>query len=396
MIVVSRLFSSESIKQASFKSPLVETLPGSCFVKRKDYVQQELIVKKNKLEAGNVFHRAGPTEKIAFEASRTNVAIVNAGGLCPGINNVLYDLVYTLEKLYHIDNIYGIRNGFSGLGKYNMLELSVEDIEGIQHDSGSLLGTSRGALDVEKFSLLMDDHGINQLYVIGGNGTHKGAFELSKHTDVSIVCIPKTIDNDLPIIDKSFGYETAVEQAKKSIMSAYYEAKDTENGLGIVKVMGRHCGWIALSACLSSYNVDVCLIPEYPYQTEKLMKYVKSVMRNKGFCLMVVAEGGAEGEQTDIGMHLKELFRNTYCVKYIDPTYIIRSVPANTSDCLYCKLLAQSAVHAGMSGYSGCTVGLVNNKLCIIPLNEITSETNYVSEMMWNRLLQSNLQPNLN
>ena len=244
-----------SIKKTSFKSPLVETLPGSCFVKRKDYVQQELIVKKNnKVESGNVFHRAGPTEKIAFEASRTNVAIVNAGGLCPGINNVLYDLVYTLEKLYHIDNIYGIRNGFSGLGKYNMLELSVEDIEGIQHDSGSLLGTSRGALDVEKFSLLMDDHGINQLYVIGGNGTHKGAFELSKHTDVSVVCIPKTIDNDLPIIDKSFGYETAVEQAKKSIMSAYYEAKDTENGLGIVKVMGRHCGWIALSAvCRNAY-----------------------------------------------------------------------------------------------------------------------------------------------
>lgn len=397
MIVVNRLFTSEGIKKASYKSPLVETLPNTCFVKRNDYVKQKLSLNENKVELGNLFHRAGPTEKIAFDASRTNVAIVNAGGLCPGINNVLYDLVYTLEKLYNINNIYGIRNGFTGLGKYNMLELSVEDIEGIQHDSGSLLGTSRGALNIEQFSLLMDDHGINQLYVIGGNGTHKGAFELSKHTDVSIVCIPKTIDNDLPIIDKSFGYETAVDQAKKSIMAAYYEAKDTENGLGIVKLMGKHCGWIALSACLSSYNVDVCLIPEYPYQTEKLIKYVENVIHNKGFCLMVVAEGvQSDGGQNDIGIHLKSLFQNTYCVKYIDPTYIIRSVPANTSDCLYCKLLAQSAVHAGMSGYSGCTVGYVNNKLCIIPLDEITSKINYVSEIMWNRLLQSNLQPNLN
>tara|TARA_Y100000389_G_scaffold201216_1_gene243337 strand:- start:2585 stop:3778 length:1194 start_codon:yes stop_codon:yes gene_type:complete len=397
MIVVNKLFTSESIKKASYKSPLVETLPSTCFVKRKDYIQQDLIVKRNNVEIGNVFHRAGPTEKIAFDTSRTNVAIVNAGGLCPGINNVLYDLVYTLEKLYNINTIYGIQNGFTGLGKYNMLELSVEDIEGIQHDSGSLLGTSRGVLDVEKFSLLMNDNRINQLYVIGGNGTHKGAFELSKHTDVSIVCIPKTIDNDFPIIDKSFGYETAVEQARQCIMSAYYEAKDTENGLGIVKLMGRHCGWIALNACLSSYNVDICLIPEYPYQTEKLIEYVKYVMQNKGFCLIVVAEGvQSKGEQNDIGLHLRELFHNTYCVKYIDPTYIIRSIPANTSDCLYCKLLAQSAVHAGMSGYTGCTVGYVNNKLCIIPLDEITSKTNYVSEMMWNRLLQSNLQPNLN
>ena len=396
MKVVSKLFGSEHIKTPSYTSPLVETLPGSCFVKRKDYVEQKLILNKNKDKTGNLFHRAGPTKKIAFDTSRTNVAIVNTGELCPGINNVLYDLVYTLEKLYNIKNIYGIRNGFTGLGKYNMLELCVEDIESIQHDGGSLLGTSNGALDVEKFSVLMNDHNINQLYVIGGSRTHKSAYELSKHTDVSIVCIPKTINNDLPIIDKSFGYETVVEQAKKSIMSAYYEAKDTENGLSIVKLMGREVGWIALSACLSSYNVDVCLIPEYPYQTEKLMKYVNSVMRKKGFCLIVVAEGCAEEEQIDIGIHMKELFHDIYSVKYVDLTYIIRSVPANTSDCLYCKLLAQSAVHAAMSGYSGCTIGLVNNQLCIIPLDEITSDINYVSEVLWNRLLQSNLQPNLN
>lgn len=408
MRVLNALIPNSQIRRRSYVNPLVDKLPKSCFVKKNEFVKQDMVITRHD-HPGNIFHKAGPMKHIAFDPNRTTTAIVNAGGLCPGINNVIYDLVYTLERLYNVDQIYGIMNGFTGLGKYNMLELDIDGIEGIQYESGSLLGTSRGIMDPNKMSEMLRNHNIDQLFVIGGDGSHKGAHALSKVTDTSIVCIPKTIDNDLPIIDRSFGYNTAVEKAKESIMSAYYEAKDTENAIGIVKLMGRSCGWIALSACLSSYNVDVCLIPEYGFRISKLKEYVKRIMSEKGFCLMVFAEGVdiVEGmdegivtaetrphSNVDSGVYLKNLFQEDYCVKYIDPTYMIRSVPANTNDCLYCKLLAQSAVHSAMSGYTDCTVGYVNNNLCVIPLDEITRQTNYVSDVMWNRLLLSNLQPN--
>jgi 6-phosphofructokinase 1 len=372
-------------------SPLINTLPKRCFIKPMQRVFD------NDDSKGNIY-KAGPTTNISFKSNTTKVAIVNAGGLCPGINNVIYDLVYSLEKLYNVNDIYGIQYGFTGISKYNMLELCVKDVENIQHDRGSFLGTSRGVLDAKKVSVLLDDHKINQLYVIGGDGSHKGAYELTKHTDISIICIPKTIDNDLPVIDRSFGFHTATERAKEFIMAAYSEAKDTEYGLGIVKLMGRNCGWIALSASMASYNVDVCLIPEYEFKMDSLKSYLTNVMNEKGYCVLVIAEGisvpGYENE--DIGLYFKQVFENIYNVKYIDPTYLIRAYPANTSDTLYCKMLAQSAVHAGMSGYSGITVGHVDNNMCIIPLEDVINKKNYVPEMMWYKLLHSNLQPDLN
>lgn len=355
----------------------------------------------------NFFHKAGPMKHIAYDVtnnpSEIRVAIMNAGGLCPGINNVIYDLVYALENLYNVTNIWGVRNGFSGFMKYNMVDLSVETIEGIQHESGSILGTSRNYIDIVKIFSSIVDHNINHLYIIGGDGTHKCAHKLHEyfknylsHYDISIVCIPKTIDNDIPIIDKSFGFDTAVDKAKSAIMSAYYEAKDTENGLGVVKLMGRNSGWIALTASLASHNVDVCLIPEYVFTIEKLKGYVSDVMRKKGFCVIVVAEGVTiQDYNDDIGLYIKNIFKDDYCVKYIDPTYLIRALPANTSDSIYCKLLALSAVHTMMNGYTNCTVGLVNNKLCVIPLEEIIADTSYVTKMWWFRLLESTLQPEL-
>ena len=381
-----------------YTNPLTKTLPKKCFVTNNDVVLKNAKLNlTDKNDNLDVYLKAGPTEKIAYEPCKTNVAIVNAGGLCPGINNVIYDLVYSLENLYEVKNIYGIRNGYTGVCKYNMMDLNTNSIEGIQHTSGSVLGTSRGVIDPTKVVDYLETRDISQLYVIGGDGTHKGAFEFAKHTDVAIACLPKTIDNDLPIIDKSFGFETAVEKAKDFIMSAYSEIISTENCVGIVKLMGRNCGWIALYAALSSNNVDVCLLPEYPTDENKLFEYVRKLVETKGHCMIVVAEGVRMNDCGDVGIYLKDHLSECYHVKYIDPTYLVRAVPANTTDSIYCKLLAQSAVHACMSGYSGFTVGHVNNKMSIIPLEEIVNNTNFVSEKdsMWIRLLLSNLQPDL-
>lgn len=392
----------QPVHERKYSSPLNLKLPKKSFITKHDVINKNTHVNtkltKNN-ENDNYYLKAGPYQEIAFDTSATNVAILNAGGLCPGINNVIYDLVHTLENLYGISNIYGIQNGFTGVYTYNMLPLSMESIEGIQHESGSYLGTSRGEMQSEKIIEYLKMRNIHQLYIIGGDGTHAGSNELSKLTksDISVACLPKTIDNDLPIIDKSFGFDTSVEEAKKCVICAYSEAKCTENSIGIVKLMGRNCGWIALYASLTSYNVDVCLIPEYPANIEKVEQYVKDVMSKKKHCMIVVAEGVGKHYTDDIGLYLKELFsKQGYCVKYIDPTYMIRSIPANTHDVIYCKLLAQSAVHACMNGYSGFTVGKINNRMCIIPLQEIVENTNYVNQKdnMWIRLLQSNLQPN--
>lgn len=393
-------------KNNCYNNPLVKKLSDKCFVKENDVIPYNL-ENASKYKKPHIFKKAGPMKKIVYdtENGHLKVGIVNAGGLCPGINNVIYDLVCSLEHLYDVKEIYGIQYGYSGFLKYNMIELDSNAVDGIQHESGSMLGTSRGELDVDKVASRIMDHKINQLYVIGGDGTHKGAYKICKYFeennseyDLSLICIPKTIDNDLSIIDKSFGYDTAVDKAKDAIINAYCEARDTENGFGIVKVMGRNCGWIALSASLASYNVDVCLIPEYRFNLKKLENYVQFVMSTKGYCVLVVAEGVTcdESDEDDIGIFFKKHFTNNtdYCIKYIDPTYQIRALSANTSDSIYCKLLAQSAVHSAMNGYSECTVGLVNNKLCVIPLSEITKEKKYVTESMWYRLLQSTLQPN--
>jgi 6-phosphofructokinase 1 len=410
-------------KAGRYENPLIHKLSDKCFVKDDQVVQynveqQQRIMEKEKSQSdphsSNItwsFKKAGPMKKIAYnlESAPMKVGIVNAGGLCPGINNVIYDLVYSLEHLYRIDDIYGIQFGYSGFLKYNMLKMNTNNVEGIQHESGSFLGTSRGTLDVEKVASRIMDHDINQLYVIGGDGTHKGAHKLCEYFetnaseyDFSLVCIPKTIDNDISIIDKSFGFETAVDKAKDAIINAYTEARDTEKGLGIVKVMGRNCGWIASSACIASYNVDVCLIPEYGFDFEKVTNYIDFVMNTKGFCVIVIAEGvtckeSSGSDEEDIGLFFKKHYVNNtdYCVKYIDPTYQIRALPANTSDSIYCKMLAQSAVHAAMGGYTDCTIGLVNNSMCLIPLSEIVTKKKYVPESVWFTLLQSTLQPDL-
>ena len=235
------------------------------------------------------------------------------------------------------------------------------------------------------------------MYVIGGDGSHRAAHEIAKKAkDVSVGCVPKTIDNDLPFIDASFGFNTAVEKAREVINTAYTEISGSNDCVGIVKLMGRDCGWIALYASMASYNVDVCLIPEYFVHEVELTKYIEDKVKSQGHCLVVVAEGGRLGASKDVAVHLRNKFSRKHHVKYIDPTYLIRGVPANITDAIYCRSLAQSAVHACMSGYTDFTVGEVDKTMAIISLEDVVKSTNFIQEndVMWNRFRLSNLQTN--
>eukprot|EP00276_Gloeochaete_wittrockiana_P018121 CAMPEP_0184338138 /NCGR_PEP_ID=MMETSP1089-20130417/6667_1 /TAXON_ID=38269 ORGANISM="Gloeochaete wittrockiana, Strain SAG46.84" /NCGR_SAMPLE_ID=MMETSP1089 /ASSEMBLY_ACC=CAM_ASM_000445 /LENGTH=539 /DNA_ID=CAMNT_0026664451 /DNA_START=21 /DNA_END=1640 /DNA_ORIENTATION=- len=373
--------------------------------------------------AGPFYLRAGPFREIFFEPTKVKACILTCGGICPGMNNVVREVAMTLNYSYGVHNIFGIKYGYRGFydPKIPTIRLDPHKVSGIHHDGGTYLGSSRGGFDKELIMSAIIERGFNQVYVIGGDGTHKGAqslFEETRKRGLKIVVagIPKTIDNDIGVIDRSFGFDTAVEEATRAIQSAHIEAKCAPNGICLVRLMGRSAGFIAMYASLASRDVNACLIPEAKFRLDPLIKYIESRVKTRGHAVIVVAEGAGQelmagtGEQdasgntrlADIGAFLKDQIAAYFkridleCnVRLLDPMYLIRATPANASDSIYCSRLGQSAVHGAMAGYTGFSTGLVNSRVVYIPLKEIVSLPSRVdpSGHMWQRLITSTGQP---
>ncbi|MFS7922434.1 putative 6-phosphofructokinase [Helianthus anomalus] len=399
------------------------------FVDADDTVPQKVVVHKDG-PRGIHFRRAGPRQRVYFAPDEVHAAIVTCGGLCPGLNTVIREIVCALYHMYGVTRVLGIDGGYRGFYSKNTITLTPKFVNDIHKRGGTIIGTSRGGHDKPKIVDSIQDRGINQVYIIGGDGTQKGAAviyqEVRRRGLKAVVAgIPKTIDNDIPVIDKSFGFDTAVEEAQRAINAAHVEAESAENGIGVVKLMGRYSGFIAMYATLASRDVDLCLIPESPFYLEGeggLLEYVEKRLKDDGHMVIVVAEGAgqellaAENSKTttaqdasgnkllqDVGLWLSDKIKAHFAkipsmpitLKYIDPTYMIRAVPSNASDNVYCTLLAQSCVHGVMAGYTGFTSGLVNGRQTYIPFNRITEKQNNVviTDRMWARLLSSTNQP---
>jgi len=388
------------------------------------------------------FKRAGCRKMICWKGSEVKAAIITCGGLCPGLNVVINEIVEVLYFEYGVNSIYGVKGGYRGLvdGGYGLIELNPTVVKGINRKGGTILWSSRGGIspasppeEIEKILNKLESYGINMLYIIGGDGTHRGAYRLYQHAKARekkmiIAGIPKTIDNDMGVIDSSFGFNSAVEQATKAIFSAVTEATcNKPNGVGIVKLMGRHAGYIACHATLASRQVDMCLINEDPFLEtngpEAMAEYIEKTVQDKGHAVIVVAEGagnnflkslrsGMESVEKDAGGnealsnicdylidYLKQHFkqRSKACtVKFIDPSYMIRSVAANASDNVMCLVLAQNAVHGAMAGYTGFTSGLVNNRSVMIPMPVIMATSpSFLNPRgrTWSRVLAATQQP---
>ncbi|PWA38268.1 Phosphofructokinase [Artemisia annua] len=398
------------------------------FVDADDTVPQKVVVHKDG-PRGIHFRRAGPRQRVYFAPDEVHAAIVTCGGLCPGLNTVIREIVCALYHMYGVTKVLGIDGGYRGFYSKNTITLTPKVVNDIHKRGGTIIGTSRGGHDKPKIVDSIQDRGINQVYIIGGDGTQKGAAviyqEVRRRGLKAVVAgIPKTIDNDIPVIDKSFGFDTAVEEAQRAINAAHVEAESAENGIGVVKLMGRYCGFIAMYATLASRDVDLCLIPESPFYLEGeggLLEYVEKRLKENGHMVIVVAEGAgqellaaetktstaqdASGNKLlqDVGLWISDKIKGHFAkqpsmpitLKYIDPTYMIRAVPSNASDNVYCTLLAQSCVHGVMAGYTGFTSGLVNGRQTYIPFNRITEKQNNVviTDRMWARLLSSTNQP---
>ncbi|MFC1556573.1 ATP-dependent 6-phosphofructokinase [candidate division KSB1 bacterium] len=374
------------------------------------------------------FEKAGPREKIYFKPSEIRAAIVTCGGLCPGINNVIRSMFLELYYNYGVREILGIRYGYQGLNSAKGKPpdyLTPEYVGNIHREGGSVLGSSRGAEETDVMVNFLEQARINVLFCIGGDGTQRGAHRIaegleSRDMKISVIGIPKTIDNDIPYVWKTFGFSTAVEKAREVLDAAHMEAKGAPNGIGLVKVMGRDAGFIAASATLASQEVNYTLIPEVPFELEGengLLEHLKKRILTRGHAVIVVAEGAGQdliegaGRESDlsgnvkykdIGVFLKnritEYFkeRTIPCnLKYFDPSYFIRSIPANGDDSIFCNTLGRHAVHAGMAGKTDMLIGFWHNVFVHVPLTLAISGRKCVhpESALWINVLGATGQP---
>jgi len=384
---------------------------------------------KDDLRRTPAFELAGPRDKIFFDPRSLRCAIVTCGGLCPGINNVVRGLVLELTRGYGVEQILGFRYGYAGLVPGlgpDPITLTPELVADIHHEGGTTLGTSRGAQDPQVMVATLERLGIGVLFVIGGDGTLRGAIKLVAEIErrglsISVVAIPKTIDNDIHFIDRSFGFETAFSASVDVIRGAHVEARCASFGVGVVKLMGRHSGFIACQAAIASTDVDAVLIPEVPLHLDGpggLFKFLDRRLHRNAHAVIVVAEGAGQelcspGEPDstdpsgnarlgDIGFVLKrrivEHFASEHIdvtLKYIDPSYHIRSVPALPTDSVYCWNMARNAVHAAMAGNTEMLIGRWHGRFVHVPLPLATRFRKQVdtSGDLWTAVVESTGQP---
>jgi 6-phosphofructokinase 1 len=375
------------------------------------------------------FLRAGPRKVLHFDPQNVNAAIVTCGGLCPGLNNVIRELVHSLYYLYDANAVYGIMGGFNGFHdpQFEPVLLTNDMVANIHHDGGTILRSSRGGFEIDKILDFLKSKKINQLYIIGGDGTHRGAYAIHQacqenNLNVAVCGIPKTIDNDVDYIDRSFGFQSAVEAAQAGIRTAKTEAMcNVPNGIGLIKLMGRSAGFLAAFAALGSGDVDLVLIPEVPIVLEGpdgILPFLRKRVKEQKYAVVVVAEGAGEEllgvsevldasgnrAQPKIGEYISQVIQEHFAsngevatIKYIDPSYTVRSVPANGADSLYCLTLAQNAVHGCMAGMTGFSAGQVNQRAVYlpIPLLVATSPRSLNPHgLTWQRILSMTGQPN--
>jgi 6-phosphofructokinase 1 len=371
--------------------------------------------------------KAGPRQDLFFDAQKTTAAIVTCGGLCPGINNVIRGLVMALHYFYGVKKIIGIPYGYEGLNPdkgHELVELTPDKVKDIHQFGGTFLGSSRGAQDVSIMVDTLENNQVDMLFAIGGDGTLKGVNaigeEIAKRNGkISVVGIPKTIDNDIDLIDESFGFETAFDVASPILRDAHNEATGAFNGISIIKLMGRDSGFIAASAALAMPVVNFVLIPEMDFALEGehgFLNILEERLKHKKHAVIVVAEGAGQQlfhkkeevkdasgniQHQDIGVFLKEKIAAYFkekcpvTIKYIDPSYIVRCAPANSSDSVYCSRLAYHAVHGAMAGKTKFVASKINNRYVYIPITEVTKKRKKIDleGEFWFSVLQSTGQP---
>ncbi|MBE7498910.1 MAG: ATP-dependent 6-phosphofructokinase [Verrucomicrobiales bacterium] len=377
---------------------------------------------------GLQFELAGPRARLFFEPAKTRAGIVTCGGLCPGLNNVIRSLFLELRHAYGVGEVLGFQGGYQGLDPARggePLVLTPEFVAGIHKEGGTVLGTSRGPVDIGAAVENLIRRGINMLFTIGGDGTQRGGNDLFQEARrrghaLAVVGIPKTIDNDVAFVARTFGYLTAVEEAAKVLHRAHTEACSVPNGVSLVKLMGRHAGFIAAGATVASQDVNFTLVPEVPFKLDGPRGFLAALehrVRQRGHAVVVVAEGAgqellASGEVArdasgnvrlqDIGLFLRQRIEDHFqavgvplVMRYFDPSYLVRSSPANAEDAILTDLFARHAVHAAMAGKTGLVIGFLHGQFIHVPIELLASRKKQMDPdgFVWSAVLAATGQP---
>ena len=367
---------------------------------------------------------AGPRRMLFFDPAKLACGIVTCGGLCPGLNDVIRALVMSLRRHYGVNKIYGFRFGYEGLVPrigHEPLELTPESVNRIHTSGGTILGSSRGHQDAAEMAEYLNGLGVGILFAIGGDGTLRGAQKIGEEAarrgwKISVIGVPKTIDNDISFVQRTFGFETAVTEAQRATYAANAEAEASRNGIGLVKLMGRDSGFIAAYSALVNNQVDFCLVPEVPFTLEGFLSALQERIERRSHAVIVVAEGAGQDlmaksqardasgnvKYGDIGVFLRDAITDRFkrigtaiTLKYIDPSYTIRSLPATADDSAFCLLLGQAAVHAGLSGRTNMVVSFWNHQFTHVPISLAVSERKKIDPegALWNSVVTSTGQP---
>jgi len=430
-------FTVEELGKRNIKSPIVMSTEAgdgvANYVDDNKFVRLETGVSlgaQKEVKRSQILECAGPREMLYFTPAHVHAGIVSCGGLCPGINDVIRAIVRCLWYRYGVRRISGIRYGYKGFlpeFQYPVRILDPDSVDDIHKLGGTYLGSARGGgREVSQIVDAMERLNLNILFTIGGDGTQRGTLDIAdevskRQLKIALIGIPKTVDNDFILIDRSFGFNTAVEKATEVVSAAHMEASSGINGIGLVKVMGRESGYIAAHTALASHDVNFVLIPEVPFNLEGyngFLHHLEERLKKRRHAVIVVAEGAMQEQlltehNTDAGGNLKLADVGTYIrdrinkyfdekkveinLKYIDPSYMIRSSPANPGDSIYCERLGNAAVHAAMAGKTKVIIGLVNNEFVHLPIKPAISRRSHVDPEgnLWRDTLDATHQPAL-
>jgi len=370
--------------------------------------EQEVLVNilrpsQGKRPGSVAMEQAGPRRMIYFDPPKTKCAVVTCGGICPGTNDVIRSIVMEAHHGYGVSGVLGVRYGLAGFVPKNdpdVVELTAASVADIHEFGGTVLGTSRGPQNPEEVVDALERLNVGMLFVLGGVGSMRAAQAIhtvmaARNLRIGVVCVPKTVDNDIHFVSRTFGFDSAVEKVIEAVRCAHVEALGAPYGIGVVKVMGRESGFIAASAALSIKEVNFVLVPEQPVELEGpggFLPELEARLRRRGHAVVLVAEGAGQDLLPESGLtdasgnrvlgdicgllvaRTKSYFKDRLPInlKFIDPSYIIRSVPAGASDRAHCNMLGAMAVHAGMAGKTGLMVSQMHEIPVHVPLPLVT------------------------
>jgi 6-phosphofructokinase 1 len=376
-------------------------------------------------DPGLQFELAGPRAKLFFDGNKTRAGIVTCGGLCPGLNNVIRSLFLELHYGYGVRDVFGFRGGYSGLAPecgFEPLKITPQVVDDIHQKGGTILTSSRGPVNISRAVDNLIAREVSVLFTVGGDGTQRGGNDLYQEARrrghaLSVVGVPKTIDNDVAFVSRTFGFASAVEEAARVLDCAHTEARSVPGGIGLVKLMGRHAGFVTAGAVVASQDVNFALIPEVPFNFDIFLSALKERMLAKSHAVIAVAEGAGQDllkadptardasgnvKLKDIGPFLREKIESFFkaekipvAIRYFDPSYQVRSRPANSEDALLCDLYARHAVHAAMAGKTGVVIGFLHERFIHVPIELLATRTKRLDPASgwWRSVLAATGQP---